>query len=140
LSSAQKRDLLGQALAAVITTALIAAPLITPSSGGPDVAESTLPAQSFAGTVPAIALAEERPAAPQQVARARVRASGRLMASAVPAMALQPRVMASTGYARLMTASAARSESRKPLSRKLTGWLTGDGTHTVRPFPTVAGS
>ena len=36
-----------------------------------------------------------------------------------------------------VTTSAAREEPRKPLSRRLTGWLTGNGTHSVRPFPTI---
>lgn len=140
LSSAQKRDLLGQAVAAVITTALIAAPLITPPSGGADAADGTLPAQSFAGAVTAVAVTEGRRVPRQQaVARPRAHASGRLMAAAVPAIALQPQVVGTSGYTRAGLGSPSRSESRRPLSRKLTGWLTGDGTHTVRPFPTLAG-
>ena len=140
LSSAQKRDLLGQAVAAVITTALIAAPLITPPSGSADAADGTLPAQSFAGAVTAVAVTEGRRVPRQQtVARPRAHASDRLLAAAVPAIALQPQAVGTSGYTRAGLESPSRSESRRPLSRKLTGWLTGDGTHTVRPFPTLAG-
>ena len=116
LSSAQKRALFGQALAAVITTALIAAPILTPPSGSVDATfETALPAESFAGIAMAVAVAQPaaprgRPTLVRGVSRAPIRTEGPVMARAV---------------------------ARKPLSRKLTGWLTGDGTHTVRPFPTV---
>jgi hypothetical protein len=152
LSPAQKRDLLGQAVAAVITTALIAAPLINPPSGGVDVSsETALPAQSFAGAVTAVAVQDAATPLttarrPRGITRGRVHTEGKLMASAVAPMTAQPQVIAmmqpraidTAGDAESVDAAPERSSSRKPLSRRLTGWLTGDGTHTVRPFPTVA--
>lgn len=142
LSSAQKRDLLGQAVAAVITTALIAAPLLTPPPGSVDVSsETTLPAQSFAAAVTAVpAEATISRALPQRprVSRARVRVEGTLMASAVPSSVMQPAAVGTSGYAGAVDAAPERTGVRKPLSRKLTNWLTGDGTLSVRPFPTVA--
>jgi hypothetical protein len=152
LSPAQKRDLVGQAVAAVITTALIAAPLINPPSSGADVSsETALPAQSFVGAVTAVAVKDAAtPIAtarrPRAITRGRLRTDGRLIASAVPPMMMQPNVIAMTqlrtvgtsGYVPGVDAAPERSGSRKPLSRKVTGWLTGDGSHTVRPFPTFA--
>ena len=143
LSSAQKRDLFGQAFAAVITTVLIAAPFMTPIGGGHEVADGVLPAQPFAAAVTLVALAENDPESllvSRDSTRATRRAPGRSRSVAVPSIAVQPEVVGTTGAARVAVVAPARSASRKPLSRKLTGWLTGDGTHTVRPFPTVAGS
>jgi hypothetical protein len=156
LSLAQKRDLVGQALAAVITTALIAAPLIHP----PDAA---LPAQSFAGPVSAIAIAEAqlppalqvtpafRRAERTALARANVRPAGRLsgrplsaslapVAAALEGVALPlPHAVGTSGSVQVTPEPPARA-ARKPLSRRLGGWLIGDGTHSVRPFPSVASS
>jgi len=142
LSSAQKRDLLGQAVAAVITTALIAAPLLTSPSGSVDVSsETTLPAQSFAAAVTAVpaeaTISRVLPRRPR-VSRARIRTEGTLMASAVPATTMQPAAVGTSGYAGVVDAVPERAGTRKPLSRKLMTWLTGDGTVSVRPFPTIA--
>jgi hypothetical protein len=60
------------------------------------------------------------------------------MASAVPAISLQPAAIGATGYSRELAMAADRGAPRKAFSRKLTGWLVGDGTVTVRPFPTVS--
>ena len=138
LSSAQKRDLLGQACAAVITMALMVFPFVASPA---DSADGMLPAQSFAGAAPVVALAD-RHVAPlsRAVVPARPRATARLMASAVPAIAMQPQVVETSGYMRGLESASLRSAPRRPLSRKLTGWLTGDGTHTVRPFPTIGSS
>jgi hypothetical protein len=150
LSSAQKRDLLGQTVAAVITTALIAAPFITPPAGSGDVSsETTLPAQSLVSVVPSVTAVSrgvpvrkiQRPRAATRAAatvapwyvRASVDADRTLMATAMPAMTLQPQVVATAGDTR-----GDRDTARRPLSRRLTGWLTGDGSVTVRPFPTLA--
>jgi hypothetical protein len=133
LSSAQKRALMGPAFAAVITTALIAAPLLTP----PSVLETdpwagaTLPAQSFAGPVAAVALADTHPAP-------RPRREVRPSTHAVSAALLPSRPIGTSGIVPAVADVSSRA-ARKPLSRRLTGWLTGDGTHTVRPFPSVPG-
>ena len=140
LSFAQKRDLVSQAFAAVVTTALIAAPFIGASPGSGDVAsEAPLPAQSFARVVTAVAVAEPgvSPTLPDRprAARPRLRTfSARLQATPVTTIAMQPAFVTASADLR---ATSERAESRKPLTRKLTGWLTGDGTVSVRPFPTV---
>ena len=134
LSSVQRRDLLGQAVAAVITTALIAAPLVTPPSETADVA--SLPAQSFAAAVAAVAVGDMQtsPVVRERIrvaaSRARLRASTRFASAAVAPIAVLPQAVGTSG-------ATPASAPRKPLSRRLTGWLTGDGTHTVRPFPSV---
>ena len=138
LSSAQKRDLLGQAFAAVVTTALIAAPFLGPSSGSTESPEGPLPAQSFAGAVSVVTVAERANVPrPRPIVRAKRPAAERLMASAVPVTMLQPQAVVASGDLRDLDDTPMRSAPRKPFSRKLTGWLTGDGTHTVRPFPTI---
>jgi hypothetical protein len=38
----------------------------------------------------------------------------------------------------VVTVSARMDTPRRPLARRLAGFLTGDGTHTIRPFPTVS--
>lgn len=123
LSSAQKRDLFGQAVAAVITTALIAAPLIVPGAVRETGTwgEAALPAHSFAGPVAAVALAD----APS---------SQHLSVVARPSQ-----VTGTSGTARAAS-DVPRRAARKPISRRLTGWLVGDGAHAIRPFPTVASS
>lgn len=122
LSHAQKRELLVQAVAAVITTALIAAPLITPPAGGAHVSsETALPAYSFAGVVHAVAVAD---------------VDTRIIRVTPPARA-RARTRVRTEIQGIANATNERSEPRKALGRKLTGWLTGDGTIAVRPFPTV---
>ncbi|HET7698962.1 MAG TPA: hypothetical protein VFK57_24805 [Vicinamibacterales bacterium] len=121
MSQAQKRELLGQSVAAVITTALIAAPLILPPSGSAPVSsEAPLPAQSYAEMVPSVVVADGTLSSPvveprRRAARPRVERSGTMAAAIAPS----------------------RGDVRKTLPRKLTGWLTGDGSVTVRPFPTV---
>ena len=122
LSHAQKRELLAHAVAAVVTTALIAAPLVTPPAGSANVSsETVLPAHSYAGAVPAVAV-EEVEALP--------------VASPPPSpVRIRPRVRPEA----LVAANVApqRGEGRKPLGRKLTGWLVGDGSIAIRPFPAV---
>jgi membrane-associated protease RseP (regulator of RpoE activity) len=137
LSNPQKRDLLGQAVAAVITTALIAAPLIT---SGPDSGDTpplaALPAQSFAAPVAAVAIDDLVVSVEgNELARARpVRRTPR--GERGDSLALAPMAVPPQRVA--MAAGVPRALPRKPLSRRLTGWLTGSGTHAVRPFPSVS--
>jgi hypothetical protein len=145
LSSLQKRDLLGHAAAAVVTTALIAAPFVTPVRDGmnpwPDPA---LPAQSFAGVVASVAISDasayraSQEPSPSIVARAKPRPAARLSTSPVAAIAPQPLAVGTSGTLRPAADVSAQGAVRKPLSRRLTGWLTGDGTPKVRPFPSVS--
>jgi hypothetical protein len=152
LSSAQKRDLAGQAVAAVITTALIAAPLVSPSvRGAAGWADAALPAQSYAGPVIAVAVADTQgwPAlriVSRPPASSNVRPAGRLSAHALPAVALPavavpavavPEAVGTSGEGPITPEPAARG-IRKPLSQRLSGWLVGDGSHSIRPFPSIA--
>lgn len=137
LSYAQKRDLLGHAVAAVITTALIAAPLITPPDDGAGPPLAALPAASFAAPVAAIAVADvtasslmrEIGRTPDSRQRTRpARDDSTAVAPATAAVQVSEKPVGTSG----------RETPRKPLSRRLTGWLTGNGAHTVRPFPSVS--
>lgn len=125
LSRAQKRDLLGMSAAAVITTALIAAPAIVPREheAPPLVVRSIV----LATVAPIHAAGQIQTPVEIRMAERAVTARRRDSA-APPASARGTRV----------TAVAARLDaSGKPLARKLAELLTGDGTYIVRPFPTV---
>jgi hypothetical protein len=146
LSSLQKRDLLGHAFAAVITTGLIAAPLLTQVRDGMNPwAEAALPAQSFAAVVAPVAIADARASrVPRESsrptgARVKARPASRLSTSPLTGFAPQPLAVGTSGTVRAAADVPAPAPVRKPLSRRLTGWLTGDGTPSVRPFPSVAG-
>ena len=117
-------------MAAVITTALIAAPLITRI-------DAVLPAQSFAGPVVAVAFADaQAPAALRPAVYSKPRAAGRLSTNPLSGVAMLPAAVGTSGNLR-STPELSVVAGRKPLSRRLTGWLVGDGTHSIRPFPSV---
>ena len=143
LSDAQKRDLFGQTVAAVITTALIAAPLVTPRDTASGMAGGSADAVlastvSMVAAVPSPHVVEPsglRAAAPASPARRKLRAS-----TGVGPAVLNAAPLTSTAYAPVLvpvSANVTKEAPRKTLSRRLTGWITGSGTHTVRPFPTV---
>jgi hypothetical protein len=106
----------------VITTALIAAPLVSPAPDAGDTA--SLPAQSFAAPVAAIAVADTQGApivrqrARASASRARLRATTRIASVAVAPFVVTPQTVGTSGY-------TPASATRRPLSRRLTGWLTG---------------
>lgn len=137
LSYAQKRDLLGQAVAAVITTALIAAPLVTPATdAGVESPQAALPASSFAAPVALIAVADGVRSPLLQVGRP---AESRKRIRGVSYASMTSAPMAGTGVvSETPVGTTGREPARKPFSRRVAGWLTGNGTHTVRPFPTIA--
>ena len=127
LSLAQKCDLAAQAIAAVITSALIAAPFIT---GG--VQETPRIESVMVTSAPAVSLVDTPQLPPPNVAaprRARVTTAvkGTFAARPVPAVFAEP--------ARVDVAK--KDEGRKPFGRKLAGLFIGDGSHTIRPFPTI---
>jgi hypothetical protein len=126
LSLAQKCDLAAQTIAAIVTSGLIAAPFIT------GVVRETPRIESvMAISAPAVPLVGTPQLPPPNVAaprRARVPPSkGTFAARPVPAAFAPP--------ARLDVVKT--DDAKKPLGRKLAGLFIGDGTHTVRPFPTV---
>jgi hypothetical protein len=141
LSFAQKRDLLGQAVAAVVTTALIAAPLMPPTpDGGSGLPPAALPAASYAAPVASVAVADIA-GSPILRELSRTTARNKQRGTPLKAMTLVPDASQGPGLALAdyvpVTTDRAREQPRKPLSRRLAGWLTGNGTHSVRPFPTV---
>ena len=141
LSFAQKRDLLGQAVAAVLTTALIAAPLISPApDGGSGRPPAALPAASYAAPVAAVAVADIA-GSPILRELAKTTARTKLRSTPFNSMIVMPDARQAPGFAPTgdvpVTTHAAREQPRKPLARRLTGWLTGNGTHSVRPFPSI---
>ena len=142
LSFAQKRDLLGQAVAAVVTTALIAAPLMSPApDGGTGMPLAALPANSFAAPVAAVAVTDvaglpgPRPLSIAMEPRRTLRGT-RLTSAALTPVATQGSSTTEVDRAAVAPRES-REQPRKPLTRRLTGWLTGSGTHAVRPFPTI---
>ena len=140
LSFAQKRDLLGQAVAAVVTTALIAAPLISPTPDGGGMPLAALPAASYAAPVASVAVADIA-GSPILRELAKTTARKRLRGTPFNSMTLVPDARQDPGLAAAsevpVTTHAAGEQPRKPLARRLTGWLTGNGTHPVRPFPSI---
>ena len=140
LSSAQKRDLLGMSAAAVITTALIAAPILLPHDTGipPLVNPATITAQA----VPVPLLIQSispstfnaratRPAPAAVPARRRERpASSPVRLASRPIPTTSPVLVA-------VNTTGMRAPS-KPLGKRIAGIFTGDGTYSVRPFPTIS--
>jgi hypothetical protein len=147
LSSAQKRDLLGMSAAAVITTALIAAPIFLQH----DTAPPTLvdPTVITAEAVPAPVLIQaispatfdrhfvrSAPASVSTSASAPVRRRARADVAPVRAsLSSRPIAMAAPV---LVAANMTSVRPSKPLGKRIAGLFTGDGTYSVRPFPTIS--
>ena len=126
LSLTQKCDLAGQAIAAIVTSGLIAAPFIT------GVVRETPRIESVVAiSTPAVALVETPQLPPPNVAAPRKARTapikGTFAARAVPAAFVDAGRVDATK----------KDGSRKPLGRKIAGLFIGDGSHTVRPFPTI---
>ena len=126
LSLTQKCDLAGQAIAAIVTSGLIAAPFLT------GVVRETPRIESVMVTAaPAVPLVETPQLPPPNVAAPR-RSRTAPVKSTFEARAV-PAAFVDSGRADAMK----KDGSRKPLGRKLAGIFIGDGSHTVRPFPTI---
>ena len=126
LSLTQKCDLAGQTIAAIVTSGLIAAPFITGVVRETPRIESVMVISAPA--VPLVETPQLPPpnvAAPRRARTAPIKAT--FAARAVPVAFVDAGRMD----------SAKKDGSRKPLGRKLAGLFIGDGTHTVRPFPTI---
>jgi len=147
LTRAQKRDLFGMGVAAVITTALIAVPAVLPLVGN---AHDAPPAHSIADTpplAPAVSIAQpvtvaRVEAVPAAIQRTAVPAQRRLRATSLPPairrVGLPSPAIASGPAPTILAANVAIDRSSRPLARRFAGFLTGDGTYSVRPFPTVS--
>ena len=161
LTKAQKRDLFGMGAAAVLTTALIAAPAVLPlvesahqdqeladaAHDAPVVSVANVPAAqpvalptAAAGAQPVtIARVEVVPASIQRrAAPAQRRLRSTPLPPAIRTIALPSPAVASGPEPAILVATAAVDRPSRPLARKLAGFLTGDGTYSVRPFPTVS--
>lgn len=141
LSWAQKGDLLAQTLAAVVTTALIAAPLVGPSL----TAERPLAARPVAELPPMVAQLDT----PSAMRVARISARPRVVRPTVT-----DGTVADGGEAVSTIETAEMSASERPdsspvgttgvakrerrtLGRRVASIFTGSGAYSVRPFPTV---
>jgi hypothetical protein len=133
LSRDQKRDIASMVVAAVITAGLIVAPAIAPR----DQAVALLASRSVEPIAGSPLLVDVRFEPPVVVTpRARVRTAGitrRSLTSSPVSIATPVAAMPD-----VVTVSARMDTPRRPLARRLAGFLTGDGTHTIRPFPTVS--
>jgi hypothetical protein len=130
LSIVQKCDLAGQAIAAVITTGLLAAPFVAGFAAESPRVEAVV---TLAGPASIPVLSTPQLPAPS-------------LPSPAPRHARRTPVLKSTFLAQSMPVAVdttekmdlrGRKESRKPLGRKLAGLFVGDGSYTVRPFPTI---
>ena len=151
LTRAQKRDLLGMCAAAVITTALMAVPAVLPLVDGThhdqqlaepvhDAPMRSIPITPVVVVAQPVRVAhvEVVPPAIEQTAvplRRRLRATSLPPAIRVTGLPL-PAIASGPAPTILATTMGIERPSR-PLARKLAGFLTGDGTYSVRPFPTV---
>ena len=143
LSLAQKRDIASMVVAAAITAGLIVAPAIAPRDQAVALlASRSVPALTSAPFIvdsrlePAVVVPTPSSARPTRSRRhtAIAPALYDLSASPVTAAALTVRARQQDPVA----VTARLESSRKPLARRLASFLTGDGTHSIRPFPTVS--
>jgi len=141
LSNAQKRDLLGMSAAAMITTALIAAPMLLPrGSASPLLVDPTVLTAEAVPTPLLIQTLGTRPAELTPVRTAAVvsvkRHRDRATAASSPVRLVGRPLPASAPVLVAVNTSVPRAS--KPLGKRLAGLFTGDGTYSVRPFPTVS--
>jgi len=140
LSSAQKRDLLGMSAAAVITTALIAAPILLPhATGVPALVE---PTTITAEAVPVPLLIQSispstlnARVVPVALSPAPARRRERPMGSPQARLASRPIAMSTPV---LVAVNTNASRPSRPIGKRIAGLFTGDGTYSVRPFPTIS--
>jgi len=137
LSKAQKRDIMGMAAAAVITAGLIAAPGIAPRyETGATLAARSVPSISTAPTL--VATRFEAPVlVTGMTAVTRLPTRTALPVRRTPTASSRWVARPATTTATVVAVTARMDVPRKPLARRLAGFLTGDGTHAIRPFPTI---
>jgi hypothetical protein len=131
LSSAQKRDLLGMSAAAVITAGLMVAPAILPRDQDPTpLASRSVPSEA---TAPVFVAMRFEPPVLVTTMPARIALPVRRTTTVSPRWMARP----ATTTTPVVAVTARMDVPRKPLARRLAGFLTGDGTHAIRPFPTI---
>jgi hypothetical protein len=130
LSRQQRLDLMKLAVASIVSVVFFATPVLLSRETAPGTAlnapgtEKTRPAAA-AATRPNVVVVTTEIAAP------------------ISTPTLQPSRAASStvrrsGSGRRARYALANSRPRLPLGRRLVRLVAGDGSHTVRPFPTVA--
>jgi hypothetical protein len=149
LSSAEKRDIASMFVAATITAGLIVAPAVAPR----DQYVTLLASRSVPSLTSAPLTVDSRFESPVvNTPRPSVRASGTTRRTAPIATTSTPPTWNPSRITTTLPAVVAVNENletpvvvterldapRKPLARRLAGFFTGDGTHTIRPFPTVS--
>jgi hypothetical protein len=144
LSRDQKRDIASMVVASVITAGLIVAPAIAPR----DQAVALLTSRSVPTLTSAPFIVDSRlepPVVVTTTSSARPSRSRRTTSGIAPALyhssasPVTPAVLTVRARQQDPVVVTARLESsRRPLARRLAGFLTGDGTHPIRPFPTVS--
>jgi hypothetical protein len=143
LSRDQKRDIASMVVAAVITAGLIVAPAIAPRDQAVALLTSrSVPALTSAPFIvasrlePAVVVPTTSSARPSRSRRHAVIAPAVYDVTASPVTSAVLTVSARQQDPVVVTARL--EGARKPLARRLAGFLTGDGTHSIRPFPTVS--
>jgi len=126
--------------AAVITTALIAAPILLPHDAG--VPALVDPATITAEAVPVPLLIQSigpstlnTHVTPASVTVTPARRRERPMAPAQARLTSRPMT---TSAPLLVAVNTTGSRASKPLGKRIAGLFTGDGTYSVRPFPTIS--
>jgi hypothetical protein len=129
LSRQQRLDLVKLAAAGIVSVIFFATPVL-------------LSREAPGGTASQTARAVQTPATAAVPAVPRVEVVTTEIAAAVSTPTLQPSHAPSPTVRRSASARRTRyalasTRTRWPLGRRLARLLAGDGTHTVRPFPTV---
>jgi hypothetical protein len=145
LSRAQKRDIASMFVAATITAGLIVAPAIAPR----DQFVALLASRSVPTLTSAPFIVDSRLEPPVAVTTtssarpSRIRRTTTAIAPPSHDLTARPVTLAavlnvSARHQDPVVVTARLESSRKPLARRLAGFLTGDGSHSIRPFPTVS--
>ena len=149
LSGAEKRDIASMFVAATITAGLIVAPAVAPrdqyvtllaSRSVPSLTSTPLTVDSrFESPVVATPRPSVRAVTTHRTASIATTTSTSPTWNLSPiATALPAVVAANENLETPVVVTAQLDAPRKPLARRLAGFFTGDGTHTIRPFPTVS--
>jgi hypothetical protein len=137
LPAAQRGALAGHAVAGLITAALMSAPFVLPPRPERPLASRPLPRIDAVVSLASAPFVISGPAQPASVALTPRRRPIESRAIAVETVAFRhDAAPVDAGAAHV--ASVKKAFARKPFGRRLATLFTGDGTHAVRPFPTVA--
>lgn len=134
LSPKQKCDVAAQALAALITTGLMAAPFMVDRTAEVPRVEAVVAIADVTTTLPSVPLPSMAPSVAVPPAS---RFAPRRQRAAAPKTALTAPERVVVENVPVDSLTAKKDGARKPLGRKLAGFFTGNGAYAVRPFPTI---